>query len=89
MDKDEQSFNSVEELLLTGQIFGRIVQCRERGFKNLENQPDYLNRGVIQGSFYEKWSLRKVLRRFIWHDRIHEKAMRRMALKTFGKDVIF
>lgn len=66
---------------------GTIVQCRERGFHNLENQPDFLNQGVIQGSYSENWSLRKVLRRFIWHDRIHAKAMRRMALKTFGKEI--
>ena len=65
---------------------GTIVQCRERGFNNLEKQQDFLNQGVIQGSYNENWSLRKVLRRFIWHDRIHAKAMRRMALKTFMMD---
>lgn len=35
-------------------------------------------------AYEEEWSLRKVLRRFIWHDRIHAKAMARMAAKTFG-----
>lgn len=33
----------------------------------------------------EEWSLRKMLRRFIWHDRIHAKAMYRMTIKTFGE----
>ena len=32
------------------------------------------------------WSVRKVLRRFIWHDRIHAKAMWKMVKKTFGED---
>ena len=44
----------------------------------------FLNNPVIEGSYGELWSLRKVMRRFIWHDRIHAKAMYRMANKTFG-----
>lgn len=38
----------------------------------------------MAGSYNEEWSLRKVLRRFIWHDRIHAKAMYKMAVKAFG-----
>ncbi len=41
-------------------------------------------KAVIEGSYGEAWSLRKVLRRFIWHDRIHAKAMYLMAVKLFG-----
>lgn len=67
---------------------GNIVECRERGFAVLESQPDFLKNTVHLGSYDEEWSLRKVLRRFIWHDRIHAKAMYRMALKTFGADVV-
>ena len=67
---------------------GDITQCRERGFAVLENQPDFLKNTVYFGSYDEEWSLRKVLRRFIWHDRIHAKAMYRMAVKTFGFDVV-
>ncbi len=63
---------------------GTIFACRERGFQRLEAQPDFLNTGVVLGSYDEEWSLRKVLRRFIWHDRIHARAMYRMAVKTFG-----
>lgn len=66
---------------------GDIVSCRKRGFELLEHQPDFLNNTVCVGSYEEEWSLRKVLRRFIWHDRIHAKAMYRMAMKTFGPDV--
>jgi len=63
---------------------GSIYECRKRGFEALEAKPDFLQNLVIEGSYGENWSLRKVLRRFIWHDRIHAKAMYRMASKVFG-----
>ena len=63
---------------------GSIYECRKRGFEVLEAKPDFLQNPVIEGSYGENWSLRKVLRRFIWHDRIHAKAMYRMASKVFG-----
>lgn len=65
---------------------GNIYECRKRGFEQLEAKADYLNNAVIEGSYGEYWSLRKVLRRFIWHDRIHAKAMYRMAVKVFGEE---
>lgn len=67
---------------------GSILECRLRGFELLEKQADFLDNEVRKGSYGEDWSLRKVLRRFVWHDRIHAKAMYRMAVKTFGKDSI-
>ena len=63
---------------------GNIYECRKRGFEVLEAKPDFLQKPVVEGSYGEYWSLRKVLRRFIWHDRIHAKAMYRMAVKVFG-----
>ena len=63
---------------------GTIYDCRKRGFERLEQTPGFLNNVVIEGSYDELWSLRKVMRRFLWHDRIHAKAMYRMAVKTFG-----
>lgn len=66
---------------------GTIVECRMRGFTLLETQPDFLKNTVCLGSYDEEWSLRKVLRRFIWHDRIHAKAMYRMAVRTFGSEI--
>ena len=65
---------------------GNIYECRKRGFEQLEVKADYLNNAVIEGSYGEDWSLRKVFRRFIWHDRIHAKAMYRMAVKVFGAE---
>lgn len=64
---------------------GTILACRQRGFDALEQQENFLSNPVFPGSGDEYWSLRKVLRRFIWHDRIHAKAMYRMAEKTFGE----
>lgn len=67
---------------------GSIVSCRARGFDALEAVPDFLSMEAVAGSFDELWSVRKVLRRFIWHDRIHAKAMFRMGVLTFGADII-
>lgn len=67
---------------------GNIYECRKRGFESLESNPDFLQNTVRKGSYGEDWSLRKVLRRFIWHDRIHAKAMYRMATKVFGAESI-
>jgi hypothetical protein len=67
---------------------GTIVSCRARGFDILETIPDFLSLETVTGSYDELWSVRKVLRRFIWHDRIHAKAMYRMGVLTFGADVI-
>jgi len=67
---------------------GTIYECRQRGFEALELTSDYLESPVIEGSYGELWSLRKVLRRFLWHDRIHAKAMYRMAKRTFGPNYV-
>ncbi len=65
---------------------GNIYECRKRGFEVLESNSDFLQNAVTEGSYGEDWSLRKVLRRFIWHDRIHARAMYRMAVKMFGAE---
>ena len=67
---------------------GNILECRRRGFEELEKHPDYLSNSVFEGSYGEDWTLRKVLRRFIWHDRIHAKALYRMAVHQFGNEQI-
>lgn len=63
---------------------GTILDCRQRGFDVVEATTGFLTNPVIEGSYGEYWSLRKVLRRFIWHDRIHARAMYRMAVREFG-----
>jgi hypothetical protein len=67
---------------------GSILDCRLRGFAELERQSDFLANRVFEGSWGELWSLRKLLRRFLWHDRIHARAMYRMALKSFGSGAV-
>lgn len=67
---------------------GSILECRKRGFERLESIPNFLSNFLQEGSYGEMWSVRKVLRRFIWHDRIHAKAMWRMVIKTFEKNEI-
>jgi len=67
---------------------GTILECRRRGFEALEAKKSFLENPVREGSYGESWSLRKVLRRFLWHDRIHARAMYRMAVKDFGEDKI-
>ena len=75
--------NSSATLLYAADFAGAYT----RG-ETLEAKPDFLENAVIAGSYGEDWSLRKVLRRFIWHDRIHAKAMYRMASKVFGAERI-
>ena len=67
---------------------GTIVENRIRGFEELEARGNFLSGKVYEGSYGEEWSIPKVLRRFLWHDRIHAKAMYRMSIATFGTGVI-
>ena len=67
---------------------GDIYECRVRGFANLERKENFLNNTIVEGSYGELWTLRKLLRRFIWHDRIHAKAMYRMAVQAFDAEAI-
>lgn len=76
------------EINVPADNLGTILECRKRGFTNLEAIPAVLASYPVTGSYDEIWSVRKVIRRFLWHDRIHAKAMYRMAVKTFGEESI-
>ncbi|MBQ9993685.1 MAG: hypothetical protein IJP17_03130 [Clostridia bacterium] len=76
------------EIGVDAEAEGNIYECRKRGFELLEQSGDFLCNRVFDGSYGELWSLRKVIRRFLWHDRIHARAMYRMAVKTFGRDCV-
>ena len=67
---------------------GSILENRSRGFATLETRGNFLSGKVYDGSYGEQWSIPKVLRRFLWHDRIHARAMYRMGIATFGKGLI-
>jgi len=65
-----------------------IYMCRFHGFEALEKQANFLDNNVFVGDYDEKWSLRKVCRRFVWHDRIHGKAMYRNSAGIFEETTI-
>lgn len=67
---------------------GDILTCRAAGFSRLEAQPGFLDNSVVLGSYGEEWSLRKVCRRFVWHDTIHAKAMYRMTTGLWGEGTV-
>lgn len=62
-----------------------IYQRRVAGFERLEAQPDFLKNEIYVDIHQEAWNVRKVCRRFIWHDRIHARAMYRMAKQLCPK----
>ncbi|NLJ80927.1 MAG: hypothetical protein GX335_07880 [Firmicutes bacterium] len=65
-----------------------IAENRINVFKHIESTPRFLKNTCYKGSYGEQWSLKKVLRRFIWHDRIHAKAMYRVAANIWGQEEI-
>lgn len=67
---------------------GDIYECRKRGFDALEAHPNFLRMPVTEGSYGESWSVRKMFRRFIWHDRIHGRAMWRGAGRVLGEETV-
>jgi hypothetical protein len=65
-----------------------VLAGRLQGFWILENKGGFLLNKPIVGSDGEQWTLSKMLRRFLWHDRIHAKAMYRMASKIWPGKII-
>ncbi len=68
-----------------------MLENRQGALKILEKTDRFLELPAVQGSFQEWWSVRKVMRRFLWHDRIHARAMYRMACRMWGvaEDVFY
>lgn len=61
-----------------------LLPGRKAGFLTLEDAGDHLKNQVFEAADGELWSLRKVCRRFIWHDTIHAKALYRSAVTAFS-----
>ena len=57
---------------------------RLQGLAALEAIPGFLTLPAVEGSYGEWWSPRKVMRRFLWHDRIHARALYRRAAARWG-----
>lgn len=65
-----------------------IYENRIQAIQAIEDTDRFLENKTFNGSYGEQWSLRKVLRRFIWHDCIHAKGMYRMATNRWGEERI-
>lgn len=65
-----------------------LVHNRMHAISELEDMEGILQNKVYMGSYDEQWTVKKVMRRFLWHDRIHAKAMYRTAVALWGKVVI-
>lgn len=61
-----------------------MLENRRGALEVLEKTDRFLELPATQGSFQEWWSPRKVMRRFLWHDWIHARAMYRMACRIWG-----
>lgn len=72
------------EIGLEWKNLANLAENRMRALEALERLPGFLNRPASVGSYGEWWSLRKAMRRFLWHDRIHGRAMYRMAVRIWG-----
>lgn len=65
-----------------------LISSRIQALEAVEDEMDYLENHLYHSDTNETWSLRKLIRRLIWHDRIHAKAMYRMACMTFGAECV-
>lgn len=64
-----------------------IYNNRMQVLGELEALEDFRSDRVYTAPDGEEWTMRKVLRRFLWHDRIHAKAMWRTARALWGDQI--
>ena len=67
---------------------GGLLENRRRLFRAIESTPDFLSPHVFTAKDGELWTLKKLLRRILWHDRIHAHALYRLAITFWQKDRI-
>jgi hypothetical protein len=67
---------------------GGLLENRKRLFRAIESRPDFLSARVCTDADGELWTLKKLMRRILWHDRIHARALYRLAVSFWGKDRI-
>ncbi|MBQ1632774.1 MAG: hypothetical protein II412_06605 [Clostridia bacterium] len=67
---------------------GDFIEDRKRLFRALESTPNFLAPKVYTARDGELWTLKKLLRRIIWHDRIHAHALYRHAITFWQKERI-
>ncbi|MDO4564725.1 MAG: hypothetical protein Q4C04_03850 [Clostridia bacterium] len=54
-------------------------------FRAIEQSPDLLQPRIFIAEDGEEWTVKKLMRRLIWHDRIHARALYRKAVSFWGK----
>ena len=67
---------------------GGLLENRKRLFRALESTPDFLAPKVYTNGDGELWTRKKLLRRILWHDRIHAYALWRHAITFWQKERI-
>ena len=60
---------------------------RLQALAEIEDREELLTGRICTAPDGERWTLRKLLRRFLWHDRIHARAMWRTAAPLWGSAV--
>ncbi len=65
-----------------------LLADRKRLFSLLEAQPGYLADRIVTAPDGEQWTLQKLLRRLLWHDAIHGRALYRRAVTFWQKERI-
>ena len=64
-----------------------VPDDRLQALAEIEEREELLTGKVCTAPDGERWTLRKLLRRFLWHDRIHARAMWRTAAPLWGSAV--
>ena len=67
----------LENIGISADVHGHLVASRERVVDAIRAKYQAEGNQLYHGTD-EDWTLRKVVRRIIWHDRIHARAMNRM-----------
>jgi len=81
-------FYYLSRMKITNEIDGNFVTSREFCLSRLEKLYRRKNNSLNYEIDHEQWTLKKVLRRFVWHDRIHGKAMTRILEKQRQSGIV-
>lgn len=65
-----------------------FVENRQQLLQKLEELPAFLSNRVYTADDKELWTVKKILRRLLWHDRIHARAMYRRAVSFWSRERI-
>ena len=65
-----------------------LLAERKLLFSGLEAQPGFLSDRVFISSDGELWSIKKLMRRLLWHDSIHGRALYRKAVSFWQKEQV-